>query len=278
MTVRLVAWNSRGAKWDTMWNHFVETQILPVPPGQTDDVVGLITESGWAPWIAAGVPVTVDTPYPLDTEIDRYDPHSAQWSSFCLGVGDVRTRSAFWIPWVATLADMEDELSRSNSRCSMGGVVLPHVLTPFGVGRRFVSPAMFKRPIVGTQFKIGRNVEVNVLLVHLVASGNAVNELDKLMKYVPTLYDDHTLTIVVGDFNINLFNGFPALRPDWHLLCPMPVVATQRRGGSLDWALIYNPNGTPLTMTATVIEPFGTHINDSDHSAMLYDIQWDMSG
>lgn len=265
--MRLIVWNSRGSKWDTMWNFFVEPELNP----QTEDVMGLLVESGWAPWILPGNPVAVDNIYSIDEFGNRYDEHAALSSFCCEGIQEVRTRKMYWVPWVLTLADVEAG-TKSNSRCSMGALVMPYSFQA-GKLKRFVDKN-FRRPVVSIPMLAQgkKDVEVTVLLVHLVSSQNARVELNRLLRDVRRQIPENTLAIVAGDFNIDLFQGIPALPRNWQILHPVPIVATHQGGSSLDWALIYNPNRIHLTTTATVVMQYQTGVNTSDHSVIRYTI------
>jgi len=267
--MRLIVWNSRGAKWDNMWNNFVEPELTPA---QTDDVVGLIVEAGWAPWILPGNPVGVNNIYPMEAFGDRYDEQRALLSFCCEGIRDVRRRRAFWVPWVQTLADLEAG-TRSNSRCSMGMLLMPHKFT-LGQAKRFVNKKKMKRPVVSVSFREGRNVEVTVMVVHLVSSANAAGELQNLTRVVRNQIPTGTIAIVVGDFNIDIMGGLPALPANWEILAPHPVVATHQGGKSLDWALVYNPSHVPIVMSSQVIQQYGTGTNNSDHSVLRFVLNW----
>src|SRR5689334_12343935 len=102
--MKLIVWNSQGAKWDGFWNF-----CTAVGAGG-DTVMGCLVESGWAPWVASGE-VMLNAVYPLDTS-KAYCIQNPK-DLFSQQVIAVRQIKAFWIPWVNNL-----EAMKTNTRCS----------------------------------------------------------------------------------------------------------------------------------------------------------------
>src|SRR4051794_27528717 len=107
--MQLVVWNSQGAKWDAFWTHFYNPLV-----GHGEDVIGLLVESGWAPWVLNGE-VQVDSVYGFSSEQEWYNHGAEHTSAFVGGVAASRQLTAFWVPWRKSL-----DSRWSNSRCSMG--------------------------------------------------------------------------------------------------------------------------------------------------------------
>lgn len=263
----MIVWNSQGSKWDPMWNSWAGPAVTP----QTDDVVVLMVEAGWAPWIASGN-VVVNNVYPHDSFSDRYNPQSAANSACCGAIKDSRRRKAWWIPWVNTVAAMNDGVA-TNSRCSMGAILLPHAMMIQGAPGRYLF-AGHKRPVVHVHLGARHDVEMTVLLVHLISGywRNAQAELDDLTAAMSSIIPQNTVGLVVGDMNINLLAGVPNVPANWSILrCG---AATQMSGGELDWALLYNPARQELTGATAVLQRYKSPPNGSDHSVMQYSLNW----
>jgi hypothetical protein len=261
--VRLIVWNSQGAKWDVLWTNWAGPAVIP----QTDDVVVLVVEAGWAPWIASGT-VVVNNVYPYDIDSDRYNGPGAANSQCCMAIEDSRRRKAWWVPWVNTPAEMDSGI-RTNSRCSMGAILMPNRLRIQGQPGRYIYNG-HKRPVVRVQLGARRDVEMTILLVHLISGywRNAQAEMDDLTATMSTLIPQGTLGMVVGDMNIDLLTRVPNVPAGWSIL--NVGVATQQSGGELDWALVYNPAGLNLTTNAAVLQQYKSGANQSDHSVMRY--------
>jgi len=275
LTVQLIVWNSEGAEWDMLWNYFISPHA-PYQQPQADDIVALVVESGWPPWVQGGIPVNLDVVYRLKGIGSREDPDAVLTSAFCLNMERPRSRQAYWVPWVKKLADLEKGLT-SNSRCSMGVVVLPKNLR-HGDAKRFVNPRTFIRPVVQIPFGTpkgtnGYDVTMVVMAVHLMSAAKAKRELQSLFQFVPNSIPGSTPAFIAGDFNIDLATVQITL-PDnrWSLL--NPGVATRRSGKILDWALLYNPTGDPIHATVQVLNQYESGVNRSDHSVLGYTLDW----
>lgn len=272
--MQLIVWNSQGDEWDMLWNYFLYPHVQNA---QLDDVAALIVEAGWAPWINSDLPVNVDVVHNLKGEGSRQDPDAVLRSAFCDGMSNARNRQAYWVPWVQTFADVQTG-QKSNSRCSMGAVVLPRRLR-HGDAKRFVD-TRFVRPIIQVPFgeSVGGTMDVSmtVMGVHLVSSVNALQELEYLFHFVPGNIPGGTPAFVAGDFNIDMIHGWqpgwPALPRGWQVVSP--GVATRRSGKILDWALVYNRTGDPVHAAVQVLQGYESGVNRSDHSVLEYTLTW----
>src|SRR4051812_42121361 len=197
--MELVVWNSQGGKWDTFWTNY----ISPLGPGG-QDIMGLLVESGWAPWVLPG-DVTVNAVYPLEEEVTWYAQVASSKSAFCQAILAKRRRYAYWVPWVKNLDAM-----KVNTRCSIGSMLLPSkfVVSP-GSRHDFTQDGILIRPVfrfdVGTGTSKGSNVTLSVFLVHLLSgyANGAQAEMDYLITKMATLIPEGTSAIVVGDMNID---------------------------------------------------------------------------
>jgi hypothetical protein len=257
--MKLVAWNSFGAKWDIFWSNWI-TPIVPGTGANTDDVAGVLLEAGWAPWVQS-TGVSINGLYQMDETKEWFDGTTAAASSFCQGVLRKRRFGALWVPWAKTLAEV------TNSRCSLGATALPSYLSFWGFSR---IAAGLERPVVKMQFAEARSVVLTILSVHLKANTySAQQELNYLTSVMRTLIPQGTAGLVVGDLNVDLLTVPYVPDPDWYVL--RTGVATQQKGGELDWALLYDPNNQyNQTATATVLQQYKSGANTSDHSVLQY--------
>ncbi len=90
--MELVVWNSQGGKWDTFWTYYFGTRL-----GTGQDVMGLLVESGWGPWVTPGT-VYENSVYTLDSSASWFATATANNSAFCTGIAAARRRYAFWVP------------------------------------------------------------------------------------------------------------------------------------------------------------------------------------
>ena len=258
--LRLFAWNSQGAKWDAMWTNWLAPAL-----GNNDDVVGVITESGWAPWILSG-DVQINSVYDFNSDSTWFDHTSLVNSAFCQGIAASRRRYGLWVPWVGNLNAM-----KTNSRCSLGAALLPDK-------RRIKSITSFKsdlswRPVIKFSLGLGRFTDITILVVHLISgyAAGAQAELNELTKHMSGMIPQGTCGIIVGYMNINLLTT-PVVAPnnDWRIL--RTGVATQMSGGELDWGLLYDPTNQYGGATVNVVQQYKTGNNGSDHSILRYNI------
>lgn len=262
--LRLVVWNSEGKKWDTLWNYYVSPLVMPQ---QTDDVVALLVESGWAPWVTPGE-ITLNDPYWLTQGVSYYNGVAARKSTFCVAVEAERRRKALWIPWVKNLD------AKPNTRCSMGGMFLPAKMRMGQIDRIMVEGLI--RPVVrvtiGTSGNRNTTPEFTILLVHMVSGypNYAQRQLYELIASMRNLIPESTSAIIVGDMNVNLLTRNFELPEKWRFLSVGGQ--TQQKGGELDYGILYDPNGVLGGATANVVEQWGTGNNDSDHSVLQYNI------
>lgn len=262
--LRLVVWNSQGKKWDTLWNHYVSPLVMPQ---QTDDVVALLVESGWAPWVTPGE-ITLNATYWLRQGVSYYAEKPALKSTFCVAVEASRRWKALWIPWVKNLD------AQPNTRCSMGSMILPAKKLMGHTDRIMVEGLL--RPVVrvtiGTSGKHNVTPEFTILLVHMVSGypNLAQRQLDELIASMSKLIPQSTSAIIVGDMNVNLLRRNFLLPEKWRFLSV--GVPTQQSGGELDYGILYDPNGVLGGATVNVVQRWGRGNNDSDHSVLQYNI------
>lgn len=256
--MKLVVWNSQGSKWDDFWNNFVSPEV--VPP-QNEDVMGLLVESGWAPWVTPG-PVYKNAIYDLTTDISYFNAAVVATSPFSQAVLGVRRRQALWIPWMN-----KPKPKKVNTRVSMGGIICPVKAQVGFIDRKEFKG--FRRPVV--QIPMER-LGITIFLVHLISGVpvKAQEEIDGLTSFMSTLVPSGTAAIVVGDMNIDLLTKVVNAPDHWRIL--NVGVATQQSGGELDYALLYDPNNQYGGATATVLAQYKTPTNGSDHSVLMYSL------
>lgn len=257
--LRLFAWNSFGAKWDAFWTNW----LLPAL-GNNDDIAGVLMESGWAPWVLSG-DVYMNATYDFERSASWFNHASLGNSAFCAGIVATRRRYGLWVPWVGNLNAM-----KTNSRCSMGAALLPD-------SRRIQAISTFEtqlsiRPVVKLSMGIGSNTDITVLVVHLMSGypAGAQRQLDELTAAMSKMIPQDTCGIIVGDMNINLLNTPLVAPPNWRII--RTGVATQQKGGELDWGILYDPTNQYGGTTVTVMQQYKTGPNTSDHSVLRYNI------
>lgn len=267
--MKVIVWNSQGAKWANLWSHFEPAMLSS---GQ-EDVIGLALETGWADWVRTGN-VIDGRCYNLDETRRSFDPARANASNFCLGVQRYRQQrlpiGAFWFPWVPRFN------APTNSRCSLGGIVFRGFSTFCEVDRLDIPG--FYRPIIRLRFsRANGNLRFTILCGHLVSGAQALaqSHVDYLVSVMQELITQGTSAFICGDLNIDLLQVLPPIGQGLNLprnfkLCRAGV-ATQQSGSELDWGILYNPNCN-VTVNVSIIETFKTGTNQSDHSIMGYDI------
>jgi hypothetical protein len=268
--MKLVVWNSQGAKWDTAYTSFTAPFF---GAAVVDDVVLLQVEAGWAPWVSSG-DVHLNAPYTMDSSKSWFNAFGSAASAFCNGVDQQRRNKAVWVPWVANL-----EAMKTNSRCSIGGGFFPN-----GSQNSYQLVDMnsfelqgFTRPVIRMMFgKGGREVNVafTILLVHMISGVQwlAEQQLVWVMNTLQKAIPQGTSAIIVGDMNVNLLsagrmNNLPA---NWSIV--NTGVPTQQSGGELDYGLLYDPNSQLGRSAAAIVQQFKTGNNGSDHSVLAYNI------
>jgi hypothetical protein len=265
--VRLVVWNSQGGKWDALWTNWIEPYASPVAPNPAEDVIALVVEAGWAPWVKSGL-VTQNAEYFLDSSLTYHDETSADASAFCRGVMAARRRKAMWIPWVPRPGDF---INPSNTRCSMGAVVCTRQLMLQRADRLDLTREGHLRPVVRVELGIGKNTLITIFLVHLKSgyAPNAQAELDGLTTQMTKRIPEGSAALVVGDMNIPGPVPPPAR---WQVLDGKPPsdVGTHSSLRDLDWGLLYDPSNYFKAPQASVLEKWKTAKNGSDHSVMSY--------
>lgn len=264
--MKLVVWNSQGSKWDAAYTSFTAPVVAGMP---ADDVVLLLVEAGWAPWVSSG-DVTINGWYPLESTLSWYSNTGAATSAFCTAVEQKRRYQALWVPWVKNLNAMS-----TNSRCSIGAAVFPN---SYQVAKpETFSFQNFIRPVIRLQFGKGNksiNVSFVVFLVHMISgvSWLAEQQLVGVMNSMQKLIPEGCAALIVGDMNVNLLsagkmNNLPA---KWSIL--NTGAATQQSGGELDYGLLYDPNSALQSSTVNVVQQYKSGANQSDHSVLMYNI------
>jgi hypothetical protein len=259
----LVIWNSQGAKWDAFWNY-----ITPLLANNVD-IVGLLIESGWAPWINSG-DVKLNAIYPCTEQVVYFNTTSIvlgnNYSAFTANIVQERKYYGFWIPWQKNLD------KKSNTRVSMGGVLLPKSA---GTYVDSISISSSIRPVV--RVLIGSK-NFAVFLVHLISGVpvKAQEEMNTLISQVRSIIPEGYRAIVVGDMNIDLLTTAVNM-PNNAWSIKRVGYATQKSGGELDYGLLYDPIGTlgGTTVTTLANVPAAGQpgpISPSDHAVMLYSI------
>jgi hypothetical protein len=270
--VQLVVWNSRGNKWNTFWN-----QYFGPLAGAREDILGLLVESGWGPWVTPGQ-VRKNFVYTRASRNSWFNATADNNSAFCQGVSRYRGRAgAFWVPWVRSYNAL-----KTNTRCSMGAVTYAGKRRFTGIGR-LADPSqgtVFYRPVCRVQ--IGQpgsggglaSAEFSTYLVHLISGnpGAAQHQMDTLINFIRPNIPQGSGAIIVGDFNINILgNPAPFVLPaHWSLL--RTNGPTQQSGGELDYGLLYDPTGNIGLVNVQNVQQFQTGNNTSDHAVLQYGI------
>src|SRR5689334_7925845 len=113
--MKIVVWNSQGAKWDLLWNTYLLPRIL-----LKQDVIGLMVEAGRPPWVKNQETLYVNNFYSItENTADWFDHEDAKKSSSYLGVVSENRRTAGWFPWMKKVEDYK----RENLRCSLACIV-----------------------------------------------------------------------------------------------------------------------------------------------------------
>lgn len=277
--MKLIVWNSQGAKWDDFWNKCLDYYLKP---SQDEDVVGLLVEAGWAPWQKSGN-VKVNNLYTAGTIYEYFDEKAATQSILCQQIlsKDFRvTRLGYWIPWVETLGEINNSAA-TNSRCSIGAVTLRKVCN-FKVSRTttpFNGTIALRRSILRIFVKHPKGRDIEVFLVHLL-SGNYQKawdlELKPLILNIPRQIQSGSAALIVGDMNIDLnkYDISGAVKrdyPHWRVLNTGD--STQQKGGELDFGLLYDPKSQHTAASAATHLKYGKDVSQSgsDHSVIEYD-------
>lgn len=263
--MQLVVWNSQGSKWDTAWTYFVSPYVTTPP---TDDMLLLLVEAGWAPWIKSGN-VVINNDYPLTTGVESFDEVAAGKSSLCQSVLAAKRnsrRGAMWIPWVGNLDAM-----KTNSRCSIGAAFYPDKLSLISDSTKMED---FIRPVIRIGLGVMSSVKLTVFVVHMVSGSSAKAEaqLVNVMTKMHTLVPEGSAALIVGDMNVDLLKAgkMTNLPRNWSIL--RTGVATQQSGGELDYGLLFDPNSAYSNASVGVVQQYKTGNNQSDHSVLGYNL------
>jgi hypothetical protein len=274
----VIAWNSLGDKWGPFWTNWVSGAIAN---NRNQDVVALLTEASWAPWMTPNRSWSVDvqdsSAYEFVWRENTAEYVDGKKSSFCIGINEERNRSAFWVPWVGSF-----DSARTNSRCSMGGaasMVWRRRGEVMGYSQ-FPGLQLKKemwRPAVRVNLTRAGNLAFAVFSVHLVSGwpAGAQDELAALLRAIPSMVGSSIPALVVGDMNIDISGSSTAnvqatAPKGWRVL--RSGSPTHRSGGELDWAFLYDPNGQLGNASAGVVGRYDSYPNDSDHAVMAYQI------
>ena len=267
--MRIIVWNSQGAKWNTFYTDYVAGQV------GADDVVGLLIESGWATWVASG-DVHLGAVYPFDSDKEWYD--DSPGGSFIGAVKAKRANAGFWVPWVKNLAAM-----KTNTRCSLGGIVLPKSglkwnMTTFSQEKLDIK--VVSRPVVRLDFNDRR---LSIFVVHLISGlpKAAALQIGMLMKSMTKVIQEGWTALVVGDMNVDLLTYTFDTPDNWYIV--NTGVPTQKSGGELDYGLLYDANGkragsamvqavANVHLTGHAAPATPPPVSESDHSALMYTI------
>lgn len=266
--LRLFAWNSFGNKWDTFWTNWIG------PAVGTGSIAGVLTEAGWPPWMSNGN-VQINNRYLFDSGQQWFNQASLATSAFSMGmVNAPRGKWATWVPWVRTLAEMNQD-TKTNSRCSLGGTFIPDrsaVMKLQVIDIDSFKTAYSIRPAIKISLGYGDDVKFVVLVVHLISGKpkQAEEELEELMKKIHTVIPQTSSAIIVGDMNIDLLTQNVGVYKHFSII--NTGVPTQQSGGELDWGLLYDPYNHYKSTTVNVVQTFKTGANTSDHSILRYDI------
>jgi endonuclease/exonuclease/phosphatase family metal-dependent hydrolase len=235
--LKVIVWNAQGAsgakvkdKWDYLWAYMAQAH-------NNVDVIGLIAESGWAPWYKSG-PAKLDSCIRMDSSRTYFEPSYTSDMMEC--IEKTRQLKEYWAPWVR---DAEDFSKKTNARCSLGAIIWPAHFV-FDVESRHydevIRPTM--RVKVGINQGTGKTThKFTIYLVHLL-SGNedkATAEKDRIAAAKSQVEPEGVPTLVVGDYNINLQNDPDlGLGEGWQVL--RTNQPTQKSGGELDFGLLHS--------------------------------------
>jgi hypothetical protein len=262
VAVDIIVWNSQGAKWDFAWDHYVKPSVAA-----GKDVMLLLVETGWAPWVLSG-DVTCNCEYRLGKgENALLDKAGVAKSTFCAGTEQRRGNWSLWVPWVDNFSAM-----KTNSRCSIGaGIFMPK----FSVHATSIKMNEdFKRPSLCLSIAVGVQVFFTIFLVHMVSGSpkKAEAQLVDVMKDMSERVPESTAALIVGDMNVDLLaaGAMSNLPSHWSIL--QTGAATHQGGSELDYGLLYDPKSQFQATKIIYVEKFGTVNNQSDHSMLVYGI------
>lgn len=264
--MKVIVWNSQGGKWDAAYTYFTAPSVTAVPQ---DDVVLMLVEAGWAPWVLSG-DVTLNGLYYYESDVTWFNATGAAASPFCQGIEAKRRFRSTWVPWVKNL-----DALKTNSRCSMGSAVFPSSLSLAGMDTSNFEG--FTRPVIRLMFGKGNrniNVSFTILLVHMISGYQTLAEqqLVNVMNSMSQLIPQGSSALIVGDMNVDLLKAgkMNNLPRNWSIL--NTGVATQQSGGELDYGLLYDPNSQLGSSTAAIVQQYKSGNNQSDHSVLMYTI------
>src|SRR5438552_6121059 len=169
--MRVLAWNTQGAKWDRAFELASESRDFDTVAGQRPDTVVVISEAGWAPWMNS-------------QEVKQNQSYAYSSNDEMMVTGEFLEAAGrgectgYWLPWVTDPAAVEQGAG-SNSRCSLGVIWMP---SPQGKGYTVAVRALLQewekpdrksltsRPVAMVTFSDSEsNVRFWIALVHLVS-------------------------------------------------------------------------------------------------------------
>jgi endonuclease/exonuclease/phosphatase family metal-dependent hydrolase len=264
--VMLAVWNAQGAtssaksrnipdKWDSYWEALLSTHY------NKNAVLGLMVESGWAPWYGGS-----DAYLSRCQEMDKKQALEANYDKNYVKADGVRS---FWIPWVADL-----DALKTNARCSSGAILWP---SNFVLEPKRVILLDAKRPYFAVELSVGKVTKLVVYLVHLTSGNEPVarQEMAALIRATNKLAPSKVPIMIVGDFNIDILNDANpqlGLTNGWFLRRCGSATWESTDGqeqSELDFALYYSPTNDGSDATAArLVEPQFV----SDHAVMGYTV------
>jgi hypothetical protein len=239
----------------------------------------LMVEAGWAPWVSDGG-VTINSKYSYrdGASIPKtwFNKNCHVKSDICSALNTYKEMKekmdAVWVPWANIVAEKEDDNIRTNSRCSMASCYWLPTLEASVRTYSAKSELGLIRPVILTDLYKGKNTpELTVVLTHAISCYLAKREQQDLTGIAEELSDKPVL--FVGDFNVDLLKskgGVKNLGKEWSVI--NAGQATQKSGGELDYALLWDPNQTIKVKTAKVLAQYKSDTNQSDHSVIMYEI------
>lgn len=275
--LKVISWNTQGAKWDSVWNDRI------VPLLDQHDILVLVCESGWPPWIQDHNVIQA-VPYPYNSQQKWFQKPDA--SAFATAFGALqennRNAHAYWVPWVQSFQEINASAS-TNSRCSMGVIWIPQrrvrtlTLSISVTGAKPDYPA--KRPYVRCAIQAAGQTLLTVVFAHLISGWPS--EATRDVKFIADAMRDSvpqsTSIMLVGDLNINLLlnqqrGRFDTVLANNGLKLYNTGQPTQQSGGELDACVFYDANNQYQNVAVNWGPQWKQPGNASDHAVISYDV------
>jgi hypothetical protein len=243
VSLKAVVWNSLGGRYADFWPQ------LATEVSGGNDVLGLMVNAGWAPWVA-DTGVRQNGRYVLDQSSAAEAP---SWMASPLDRGDefVKNvldpgfggRTAWWTPWAAKKADV-----KPTGNWSAAGVFLP---APGTGGSASLTCTLGSnliwqdgRPVQRIAIERGDRLLFSVYLVGLPAWKKA--KLDQKLGFVTGAMSGHAPgtagALVVGGLGIDIAKeATPPAKNGWSWL--RTGKATAPGDAETDWGLLFDPGG-----------------------------------